>query len=382
MRAVGSRGAALRLALALLRHDRARLAACAAGVAAALLLMQAQLVFRAALLDSSVELLRQLDAELFVMSREKLPFLARSAMPRERLYQALSVPGIAAAHPLWLDLVYFRNPEDGREHPIRVIGFAPPDPVFRNPAIAAAARALREPWTGLIDARSRDSYGPLSAGPGLLARHPVEILGSFPLGSDFEADGNLIVGEATMLALDPSARQEIELAALRTDPGRVPGELLPALRAALPDDVEVYTREGLLARDLAYWKRGTPLGLVLLFGVALGFAAGTVVSYQILYTDVLDHLREYATLVAMGHGRAFLARVVLVQAGLLSLAGALPAALLGLALQQGLGAWTGLPVHTAWSQLLGVALLAGAMCGAAGCLALRRLSLLDPAELL
>lgn len=381
MRAAFERYVAIRLALALLRHDRVRLAACAAGVCAALLLMIAQLVFRAALLDSSLELLRMIDADLIVMSFDKRPFLARSAMPRERLYQALSVPGVTAAYPLWLDFVFWKNPIAGSERPIRVIGFAPPDPIFREPAIAAAAEALRRPWTGLIDARSRDSYGPLVAGPGQLARHPIEIVGTFPLGSDFEADGNLIVGEATALALDPLAAQQIELAALRVAPGIRAHELLPALRAALPNDVEVFTHAGLLQRDLEYWKRGTPVSIVLLVGVVLGFAAGTVVCYQILFTDVLDHMREYATLVAMGYGRPFLSRVVMAQALLLSLAGSLPAALLGLALQQGLGAWTGLPVHFAWSSLFGVAVLSFGMCSAAGIFALRKLALLDPAEL-
>jgi putative ABC transport system permease protein len=381
MRAAWTQAAWLRLALALLRHDRMRFAACVAGVCAALLLMLAQIVFRGALLDSSLELLRQIDADLIVLAAEKEPFLARVAMPRERLYQAQSVPGIAAAYPLWLDLVFWKNPVDGAERPIRVIGFAPPDPIFRNAAIAAHAPDLRRPWTGLIDARSRDSYGPLAAGAGQLARHPIEIVGTFPLGSDFEADGNLIVGEETAIALDPACAQQIEIAALRVAAGVDPETLLPALRAALPRDVEVYTHAALLARDLDYWKRGTPISIVLLFGVALAFAAGTVVCYQILYTDVLDHLREFATLVAMGYGRGFLSRVVMAQALALSLAGSLPAAALGFALQQGLGALTGLPVRFSPATPAGIALLSAAMCSAAGLLALRKLDQLDPAEL-
>jgi putative ABC transport system permease protein len=87
------------LAVRLLLHDRARLATAAAAVAFALLMMLLQLGFRNALLDSSLELLRQLNADLLVIHKEKMPFLRRAWMPKERLYQSLSVPGVEAAYP-------------------------------------------------------------------------------------------------------------------------------------------------------------------------------------------------------------------------------------------------------------------------------------------
>jgi D-xylose transport system permease protein len=54
--------------------------------------------------------------------------------------------------------------------------------------------------------------------------------------------------------------------------------------------------------------------------VAIG-AVGCIVVYQILFSDVQDHLREYATLKAIGLGHTALLRLVGVQAGVLALSG-------------------------------------------------------------
>ena len=75
------------LAWRLLVHERGRLLASVGGITFAALLMTLQLSFRNALLDSSLELLTRLDADIIVTHKEKRPFLRRKAMPRERVYQ-------------------------------------------------------------------------------------------------------------------------------------------------------------------------------------------------------------------------------------------------------------------------------------------------------
>ena len=55
---------AFQLALRLLTHERRRLVACVGGISFALILMLLQVGFRSALLDSAVELIRQLDADI------------------------------------------------------------------------------------------------------------------------------------------------------------------------------------------------------------------------------------------------------------------------------------------------------------------------------
>ena len=53
----------------------------------------------------------------------------------------------------------------------------------------------------------------------------------------------------------------------------------------------------------AYWNRATPIGYIFAFGAIMGFVVGAIIVYQILFADVSEHLREYATLRAMGYAQ-------------------------------------------------------------------------------
>ena len=140
------------------------------------------------------------------------------------------------------------------------------------------------------------------------------------------------------------------------------------------------TLDEYIAREKEYWNRRTPIGFVLTAGLLVGFAVGSVIVYQILYTDVLDHLHEYATLKAIGYTDRQLISVVFQQSVILSAIGFLP----GLALS----AWVyhlvrevaRLPAELTIERAVGVLALTIAMCLVAGALAMRKLRAADPAE--
>jgi putative ABC transport system permease protein len=121
--------------------------------------------------------------------------------------------------------------------------------------------------------------------------------------------------------------------------------------------------------------------VILLVGVALGFAVGVVICYQILYTEVLDHLGEFATLKAMGYGDRYIQLAVLVESGLLSILGFIPSIVIGAGMLSLLGWSSGLPAGIGIADMLKVGALALSMCTFAGILALRKVRNLDPAEL-
>ncbi len=56
----------------------------------------------------------------------------------------------------------------------------------------------------------------------------------------------------------------------------------------------------------------------------MGFIVGTVIVYQILFSDVTDHLSEYATLKAMGFRNTYLEFVVFQEAIILASLGYIP----------------------------------------------------------
>jgi len=372
---------ALVFASRLLLHERSRLIASVGGVTFALLLMLLQIGFRNALLDSALQLLRQVDADILVINKEKDPFLARNRMHKERLYQSLSVEGVESASPLWLALLHWKNLDEETLHPIRVIGFNPDTEVFLIDDVRKNAKKLEHIGTALLDERSRSSYGELPDGVAQVNLREIKIVGTFPLGTDFEVDGSLLVSDETFFELTRQSPDWIEMALLKLAPDADPGAVLEELGRILPGDVRAFSKAQLIDRDLAYWRTGTPLSVILLVGVALGFAVGVVICYQILYTEVLDHLAEFATLKAMGYTDRFIQIVVLAQSALLSLLGFLPSIVLGAGMLRLLGWSSGLPAGVSLGDALNVGALAFSMCTLAGILALRKVRSLEPAEL-
>ena len=365
----------------LLLHERSRTLASIGGVTFALLLMLLQVGFRNALFDSALELAQQLDAEVIVIPKEKKPFLRRDLMPKERLYQARSVPGVVDVAPLWVALMSWTNLETKTLSPIRLIGFDPNKRTFLIPEVNAKTRALRRFGTALIDEHSRSSYGPIGPGPAQVNRLQIEVIGTFPLGTDFEVDGSLLVSEETYTEITGWSTNMVGAGLVQLAPGTDVDAVVAEMSRVLPTDVRVLSKQDMIDRDHEYWETGTPVSVILLVGVTLGFAVGVVICYQILYTEVLDHLAEFATLKAMGYGNRFIQVVVVVEALVLSLLGFVPAMFFGWLMLLGLGALSGLPTSLGGDDALDILVLSVGMCVGASLLALRKVRVLDPAEL-
>lgn len=374
-------GNAVRLAYRLLSRERRRLVACVSGIGFALTLMLLQIGFRGALLDSALELLRQLDADVLVIHKEKHPFLSRVNMPTERLYQSLSVAGVAEAAPLWIALGHWKNHDTNTLHPIRIIGFDPDRPTFLMEDLSEHLQRLKIPGSAVVDSRSRSSYGDLEPDPAQVGSEQVEIVGQVALGTDFEVDGSMLVSEETYNRIATSPENVLEIALLKLEQNADPEWVVETLSKVLPTDVRAFSKQSLIERDLDYWKTGTPISIILLVGVALGVLVGVIICYQVLYTEVLDHLPEFATLKAMGYSNRFLEGVVLCQAIALSAMAVPPALILSQAMLSLLGWMSGLATGLGPGDMILITALSLSMCGFAAILALSKIRRVEPAEL-
>ena len=112
----------------------------------------------------------------------------------------------------------------------------------------------------------------------------------------------------------------------------------------------------------------------------IGFVVGGIIVYQILFSDVQDHLKEYATLKAMGYTHGYLVGVVLQEATLLAIFGFLPGVAVAVAVYSQAGAATHLPMEMTLPRAAMVLGLTVLMCGVSGVIALRKLRAADPAE--
>jgi putative ABC transport system permease protein len=116
-------------------------------------------------------------------------------------------------------------------------------------------------------------------------------------------------------------------------------------------------------------------------GTGMGFVVGIIIVYQILFTDVNEHLAEYATLKAMGFTDNYLLRVVFQEALILAIFGYIPGLGISFGLYELTKAATFLPIFMSVSRsafVLGLTIL---MCTISGAIAVRKLRAADPADI-
>jgi putative ABC transport system permease protein len=378
------------LAWLMLTHKKGRLAISATGVAFASTLMFIEMGFLNGLLDTQTRIVNVLNGEVFLISSQKEAMLPLRPFPRKRLQQALGSPDVTAVYPLYIQgySSAWRPPPEKRRRAMIVYGFNPADPVFLIPEVAAHADNLKQPDTVLID---RESWPALlgettSGGRGELGGHSVRVVGMFTLGVDMTSDGSLIVSDRTFFKCfsDPQApsavldRIEVGLVKLRT--GADAAKVRDELRRWLPDDGRVLTTAGFVDHLKSYWSTAQPVGPVFGMGMLVGFFIGVTICYQILYTDIMEHLPQYATLKAMGYSNRFLVGVTIQEAVYLGVLGFVPGLLVSVGSYAVLHKVSGMLMELSPGRIVVVFVLTVLMCAMSGLLAIRRVLHADPAE--
>jgi putative ABC transport system permease protein len=112
----------------------------------------------------------------------------------------------------------------------------------------------------------------------------------------------------------------------------------------------------------------------------MGLLVGGVVVYQVLYTDVSDHLKEYATLKAMGFSNTYILIIVIQEAFLLGVSAFIPATILSAAMYSFLTSAAGIRISMTSDKTLLVGSLTMGVCAASAAIAIRKLRDADPAS--
>ena len=180
----------------------------------------------------------------------------------------------------------------------------------------------------------------------------------------------------------PRTLETIDLGLIKLASGVNLNRIAKAMQARLPEDVLVLTKAEAIAHDRAYWLQTTSIGFIFGMGVVVSFVVGTMIVYQILFTDIRQHLPEYATLKAMGYRNPYLFRLVLQEAFLLALMGYIPGLIIALGLYQLTANATAgsLPMSMSWRRAIFVLVLTVGMCGVSGLISVRKAIATDPAD--
>lgn len=409
---------AIPLAWLQLKREKIRLLVALAGIGFAVILMFLQLGFQDALFDAAITFHRSIKGDIFLISPQSTSLIAMKSFPQRRLYQSLGIAGVDSISPIYLGFGIWKNPFwEGVPQPqtrsIFVVGTVPGDDIFDIPGFSENQNQLRLTDVVLFDSASRAEFGPIpekfkALKPGdppirtEVESRRIEVGGLFRMGASFGADGNLITSDLNFQRIFSNRQAEqIDMGVIRLKPGADLEKTLERFKTSLPGtlrvdpkktpreakedfivgDVRVLSKKAFVATEQNYWKESTAIGFIFTLGAAIGFVVGTVIVYQILYTDVADHLAEYATLKAMGYKGRYLLSVVFQEAIILSIMGFIPGYFLCIGLYNLTKNATALPIAMTLQRSIIVLCLTILMCTISGAIAVRKVQQADPADI-
>ncbi|MBW4662531.1 MAG: ABC transporter permease DevC [Drouetiella hepatica Uher 2000/2452] len=372
-----------------LKREKTRLAVALAGIAFADILMFFQLGLLDALFESVVKPYTSLQGDLFLINPLFESLNVVRSFPRKQLYQAAGAKEVESINYLYVGQGEWRNAQTRTNQPTMVFAINPHNSAITLPDVQAHQNELKLLNRMLYDrAGAEQFFGNVveelqqsGSVPIQFNNFQVEVVGTFVMGASFAANGNVITSHSTFLRLFPARKpNEIDIGAIQLKPGTDVKQVQAAMQSELKS-VLILTHEEFIQHEKKYWETTSPIGILFGFGAVIGFIVGTIIVYQILYSDVSDHLPEYATLKAMGYSDGYLVGVLIQEALIMAVLGFIPGFVISIGLYSVAAAATFLPIGMTISRALLVLTLTIVMCAASGGIAMRKLQSADPADI-
>ncbi|MBD2249139.1 ABC transporter permease DevC [Nostoc sp. FACHB-888] len=372
-----------------LKREKTRLVVALAGIAFADILMFFQLGLLDALFESVVKPYTSLQGDLFLINPLFESLNVVRSFPRKQLYQAAGAKEVESINYLYIGQGEWRNAQTRTNQPTMVFAINPNNSAITLPDVQAHQNELKLLNRMLYDrAGAEQFFGNVveelqqsGSVPIQFNNFQVKVVGTFVMGASFAANGNVITSHSTFLRLFPARKpDEIDIGAIQLKPGTDVKQFKAAIQSEL-ENVLILTHEEFVEHEKKYWETTSPIGILFGFGAIIGFIVGTIIVYQILYSDVSDHLPEYATLKAMGYSDGYLIGVLIQEALIMAVLGFIPGFVISIGLYSAAAAATFLPIGMTVSRAVLVLTLTIVMCAASGGIAMRKLQSADPADI-
>jgi putative ABC transport system permease protein len=368
-------------------YTKTRLLIAILGISFADVLMFMQLGFKDALYESSVVLHKNFNGDLFLINSQSNSLVAMKNFSRRYLYKSLEIDDIAQVSPVYLEFGFWRNPFNYNSRAILVMGINPQYNPFSLPGLEEQISALKMPDAILFDESSRPEYGAITEkfnqGKNITAElrgRKVKVTGLFSLGASFSSDGNALTSDINFIRIFKRNIDDIEIGVIKLKPGADLTLIQSEIRQFIPKNVTVLTKEEFMNFEKKYWQESTSIGFIFYLGTTMGFIVGIVIVYQILYTDVSDHLSEYATLKAMGYSDFYFFYLIFQEALMLAILGYIPGLAISAYLYSLTASATSLPLFVTATKATTVFVCTVLMCCISGAIAMNKLRKADPAD--
>lgn len=368
--------------MANLLQRRVRLVVALAGTAVPIVLLMMQMAFLSGAQIQVTRFYEFFNFDIAIISAN-YQFLAENGeIDRVRLTQANALPGVAETFAINIASSQWTNTETERQFPTLVFGIDENPDFIADPMLRGGLSELRTNRSVLIDEYSMDEFGSLEIGAeGEVSGVDVNIAERFQLGLFFYADGSTIVRNTDFPRYIPSDPLTIDIGLIHLDANADPIMIRDQLVEVLPDDVRVLTHEEFIAAERDFFINTKPIGIMLQTSMWIAFLVGSVILLQVISTDVVNRLKEFATLKAMGFGPEFVFGIGLFQALLLATGAFVIALIVTAAILWVVGTVTHLPTTITIFLTITALLIVLTMSVLAVASVVRRIANADPAEL-
>ena len=363
--------------LRMMFHDKLKMLGTLVGAVFAVVLSNQQAGTFMGLIYKNIMFIEQTEADLWIAPPGTEQFQAGRTLSTAALLRARGTKGVRWAEPLLVGGASVALPDGGSE-PVTLIGIK-----LAHRAggpwnlIAGSAANLQHADTMIFEDSEREKLGGLNLGSVREVSGHRTLVGGFTWGL-------LPFGPSYAFAEFDYARLLLHAASDQTNFVLVraaPGADLSALRAELQQrlpETKVMTRAEYSRSIIRFLLTRSPIGVTFGTSTLFGLIVGFVIVALSMFSAVVDNLREFGTLKAIGATTWDLAKLLLVQ----SVAYAWLGSLIGLALVTRLAETIRSPklaVILPPQLLLGTTLLMTVLCVSAASLTLLRIRKVEPA---
>lgn len=356
-------------------HDKAKLIGTIAGVIFAVVLGVQQLSILFGLLDKNTMFIDNSGADLWILPPGTEKLQPSSLMSDGVLARARTTEGVALAEPLVFSGATLKKPAGGAEA-VTLVGTSLPSKLG-GPwnFVAGDASALEQPSTVVFEDSEREKYGAFDLGTvrelnGRRVRAGGFTWGLLPFGPAYAFTE---IGHAREITGTPKDRMHFVLVTVR--PGESVDQVKQRLAERVPEQL-ILTRQE-YSRSVVISLLKEQLGASFATSTSFGLMIGFIIVALSMFSSVLDNLREFGTLKAIGCTNRDLSILIFCQAGIYALVGSLLG--LGVVAQMAEGIRGPKLVPLVPSLLMGIVpLVMVVVCVLASTLALSRVRRLEP----
>lgn len=371
------------IALKMLTGDRAKYLGLVFGITFATLLMSQQVsIFIGLMTRTASQIVDIREADIWVMDPRVRYIDEIEALPDVDLGRVRGVEGVQWAVPLYKGLAVVRSP-DGQMNQVILMGLDDATLIGRPPQMLLGSfEDLKQPNAMIMD-RAGHEYiwpgAPLSTGRVVeINDRRVVVVGIAEASPPFVTFPVVFTRYSEALRFTPPQRNKMSFVLVKAAPGLAPDAL--AQRISAETGLQALTWRQFLWRSVGHYLQRT--GIPVNFGitVVLGFVVGAAVAGQTFYIFVIENLRQFGALKAIGVTDSQILRMVLLQAGVVGAIGyglGIGACALFFAFTADVTALRGFVLH--WQVMAGTALAVFAIILIASVVSIRRVFVIDPA---